>query len=199
MSTEDRLRWNKRFAEGAYQTRTHPSDLLQQHHGLLEKFKNKSDAQALDIACGLGRNSKFLMDNGFAVTSVDISDVGLNALRESSDNSAPLSTICHDLDQGLPELNSKFDVILKIRFLNLSLLPELCSQLKPGGLLFIEVLMQTEYEQTTGPKASRFRINPGALGAALAGVNILHYHEGPISDPDGKTSVVAQAIAQRCE
>lgn len=199
MSAEDRIRWNKRFSEGAYLSRTHPSDLLVKHQELLQDFRNTRDTQALDIACGRGRNSTFLIDNGFDVTSVDISDVGLSKLRELHKNSPQLTTICHDLDQGLPEFATQFDVILKIRFLNQSILPSLCSCLKPGGLLFAEVLMQTEDTKSAGPKASRFRITAGALREALAATNILHYHEGPITDPDGKTSVVAQAIAQRCE
>lgn len=199
MSTEDRQRWNKRFAEGAYQFRTHPSNLLAQHQQLLQQFENISDVHALDVACGLGRNSTFLLNKGFAVTAIDISDVGLNKFGESLENSLPLTIICHDLDQGLPEIDARFDVILKIRFLNLTLLPDLFAYLKPGGLLFIEVLMQTEDLATTGPKANRFRIEQGALREALAGANILHYHEGPVKDPDGKTSVVAQAVAQRRE
>lgn len=170
-----------------------------QHQDVLERFKNTHDKQALDIACGRGRNSVFLLQNNFSVTAVDISDVGLAALRDTCKNSPKLSLVCHDLDQGLPQFTVQFDVILKIRFLNLSILPALCSYLKPGGLLFIEVLMQTDEGDTAGPKASRFRADPGALREALADVNILHYHEGPITDPDGKTSVVAQAIAQRCE
>ncbi|MEM8499376.1 MAG: methyltransferase domain-containing protein [Pseudomonadota bacterium] len=199
MSTEDRQRWNKRFAEGAYQSRTHPSDLLVQNQQLLQQLKNVPDVQALDIACGLGRNSVFLLDQGFAVTAIDISDVGLSALRNSHRNSSPLTVICHDLDHGLPEIDARFDVIVKIRFLNLTLLPDLLACLKHGGLIFIEVLMQTEDQTTTGPKASRFRIKPGTLREALAGANILHYHEGRVKDPDGKISVVAQAVAQRCE
>ncbi|MFK7730282.1 MAG: methyltransferase domain-containing protein [Pseudomonadales bacterium] len=199
MSVEDRLRWNKRFSEGAYQSRTHPSNLLVHHQELLLPFKTSRAARALDVACGRGRNSKFLIEMGFNVTSVDVSDVALMALSEAQKDSSQLSTICHDFDLGLPEFDIKFDVILKIRFLQQSILPKLCSYLKPNGLLFIEVLMQTEDSISTGPKASRFRITPGALREALADANILHYHEGTITDPDGKTSVVAQAIAQRCE
>ena len=152
-----------------------------------------------DRQSGLGRNSLFLLNENFVVTAIDISDIGLNELRNSRGDSSPLTVICHDLDLGLPEIDARFDVILKIRFLNLTLLPDLFAHLKPEGLIFIEVLMQTEDLTTTGPKASRFRIKPGALREALAGANILHYHEGPVKDPDGKTSVVAQAVAQRCE
>lgn len=199
MSSNDRLRWNTRFSEGAYQSRTPPSDLLVQHQALLRRFQNNSDAQALDIACGLGRNSRFLIDNGFNVTAVDISDVGLTALRNSHGESSRLSAIRHDLDQGLPKFEMSFDVILKIRFLNETLLAKLWTHLKPGGLVFVEVLMHTEDSQTAGQNSGRFRIRPGALREALSDTNMLHYYEGPITDPDGNTSVVAQAITQRCE
>ncbi len=199
MSKEDQLRWNQRFADGAYQGRTHPSDLLAQHQNLLQSLTYDNNAHALDIACGLGRNSAYLLKHGFNVTAVDISDVALSAFRKAYGDSSQLSIVAHDLDQGLPELDRQFDVILKIRFLSEPLLRTLRKHLKPKGLLIVEVLMQTEENQTAGPKASRFRIAPGGLREALAELNILHYHEGTVTDPDGKVSVVAQAIAQRCE
>ncbi len=199
MSKEDRLRWNQRFSAGAYRDRTHPSDLLAQYQKLLEPLKNNGEIHALDIACGLGRNSRFLLKHGFNVTSVDISDVALKELSRAHGDSSRLSVITHDLDQGLPEFDVQFDVIVKIRFLSEPLLPILRNYLKTKGLLIVEVLMQTEDSQTAGPKAARFRIKPGALRDALAELKILHYHEGTITDPDGKASVVAQAIAQRCE
>ncbi|MGI9294003.1 MAG: class I SAM-dependent methyltransferase [Pseudomonadales bacterium] len=193
MSQEDQLRWNRRFAEGAYDNRVYPSTLLVAHEHLLAK-----SGKALDVACGAGRNTRFLLEKGYTVTALDISDIALQQLQDGLGEMAPLTCLCHDLDKGLPPLANDIDLIIKMRFLNEALIPTLCEHLGPSGLLICEVFMQTKEKNTIGPSGERFRIQAGALENAVRGLNILHLHEGPITDPDGRIAVVAQVIAQAC-
>ncbi len=193
VSEQDRIRWNQRFAEGAYRQRNHPSALLAEQAGLLG-----NSGQALDIACGAGRNSLYLARLGFAVTAIDISDTALAQLNACKPASAAIRSICHDLDDGLPTLDRCYDLIIKMRFLKLDLLDQLLQLLSPGGVLVCEVLLQTDAAQSgVGPRESRFRAAPGALLGHARGLEILYSYEGLVTDPDGRDAAVAQLVARR--
>ena len=76
MSHADRDKWDKRYREGSYGTRTYPSELLAEWLPQLQK------GRALDVACGAGRNALYLAaagyvvdENATAVATVDVSDV----------------------------------------------------------------------------------------------------------------------------
>lgn len=71
LSEADRERWNGRYAAGEYGERRWPSDFLK------ESLDRLPRGRALDLACGLGRNARFLAENGWQVDAVDVSDVAL--------------------------------------------------------------------------------------------------------------------------
>ena len=54
----------------------------------MEKYKNEINnleyKVAIDLGCGIGQDTKWLLDRGFDVTSCDISDIALNKLKELS-------------------------------------------------------------------------------------------------------------------
>ena len=89
---EDAIRWNKRHSDGFMPKQ--PSDILHTYQPLLESYVQKGSAQALDIACGNGRNAKFLAALGFEVLGVDISQVALDSLQGMEH----ITTLCVDLD-----------------------------------------------------------------------------------------------------
>ncbi len=193
MSDEDRIRWDQRYGDGAYETRTHPSALLAQWIDRLPR------GRALDVACGAGRNSLWLAKHGYSVTSVDISSVALDRLRRAADGLA-VATVEVDLDHGLPELQGRFDLIIKMRFMNLSLLHSLFERLGPGGVLVCEILLQggdASVGPSFGPLAPRFRAAPGVLLNAAKGLQVMYYDEGPVMDPDGRVVYLARLIGRR--
>ena len=71
----DRVKWNQRFGSKDYYLGDRPSPFLVRE---IEQIKRLAPGTtALDIACGEGRNSIFLARQGFRVTALDISDVGI--------------------------------------------------------------------------------------------------------------------------
>ncbi len=70
---DDRTRWDARYREGAYSQRPWPSGFLQQNINAVASANQQSAGRALDLACGAGRNSVFLAQQGFATQGVDIS------------------------------------------------------------------------------------------------------------------------------
>ena len=49
---------------------------------LAEHWKNLKFTNFLDLGCGLGRHSIYMASYGFNVTSVDLSDYGINYLND---------------------------------------------------------------------------------------------------------------------
>jgi len=188
MSSEDRSKWNTRYLDGAYESRTHPSALLVEWQDRLPV------GRALDVACGAGRNSLWLAERGNQVTAVDISDVALRRLGDHA-GVGRIETVELDLDQGL-SIEGRFDLIIKMRFLSLKLLPTLVDRLDSGGVLVCEVLLQSG-QGDAAPAPSSFRAAPGALLATAQGLEIMYYDEGPVMDPDGRTVLLARLIGRR--
>ena len=75
MAQTDRQRWDARYRDGAYEQRVWPSAYLQQCVPLIAP--TQLGVRALDIACGRGRNSLYLAQQGFAVDAVDVSSVAI--------------------------------------------------------------------------------------------------------------------------
>ncbi|MGB0750394.1 MAG: class I SAM-dependent methyltransferase [Gammaproteobacteria bacterium] len=87
MSQSDAERWNSRYADGAYESRVHASQIV-------ERWADCSPrGRALDVACGRGRNAVYLASKGFEVDAVDVSSVALeHAARVARANSTSGST-----------------------------------------------------------------------------------------------------------
>ncbi len=189
MSTADRDKWNQRYAEGAYSERMHPS-------ALLERWADQiAPGRALDVACGAGRNALWLAERGFAVDAIDISATGLAKARQVAEKRRlSVKLIEHDLDQPL-ELDVDYQLILMIRYVDLPLLQQLGEHLAPGGWLICEEHMLSDAD-VIGPGNPAFRVAPGALSAAVAGLEILSEEEGAVREPDGRLAALSQLVAR---
>lgn len=161
-----------------------------------------SRPRAIDIACGLGRNTIFLARHGWQVTAVDISEVALGHLRElAAAEALPIVCIQADLERTskLPEsllAPDSCDLAIMFRYTSLELIDALRQGLKLGGCLIVEKHMTTESE-VVGPSNPRFRVAPGALRDAASRLNIIDYREGVSKDPDGRPVALAQLVARR--
>ena len=190
MSDKERAIWNERYADGAYENRTYPNAILKEWIEFLPKRK------ALDVACGAGRDSIFLAQNGFDVTGIDISSVALaHAKIRAQQERLKIDWLEHDLDFSLP-FSSKFDAILMIRFMNNRLLEVLPSYLNPNGVLLVEEHLLIEHPTPlAGPQNSRFRVVPEELKTRLQGLELKQYFEGLITEPNGNDAAVARILA----
>lgn len=190
MSQEDRIQWNERYRDGFYENRTHPCRLLALW---CDRFNG---GVALDIACGSGRNSRFLASKGFQVTALDVSDVALAKARSTThpDNSQ-INYLLHDLDEGLPTL-ARFDLIIVVRYLKRELFPLLDKHLVVGGNLLIEhhIKYEADDRPLAGPESSEYRLDPHELKTLVRNIDVLYEFEGVITDPDGQFAAISQLV-----
>lgn len=136
----DRIKWNKRFESGdAYLGDMTSPFLLREIARIRQMAPGK---RALDIACGEGRNSIFLAQNGFEVTALDISDVGLGKAAKRAEKEAVVIDFQRvDLDGY--QFTEQFDLIINFNFLLRDLILKAVQALSPGGLLIIDTIMES--------------------------------------------------------
>jgi 2-polyprenyl-3-methyl-5-hydroxy-6-metoxy-1,4-benzoquinol methylase len=192
VSREERDKWDERYRSGAYAERTHPTALLAEWLDRLPR------GRALDVACGAGRNALYLAARGYAVDAIDISSAGLERGRATADRlGLEISWHCADLEEDTQALpRGPYDLVVWVRYVNAALLWPLVERLAPGGHVLVEQHLKTT-EQVVGPSGSAFRLAPHELERAAAGLRVVHYHEGLVVDPDGRTAALAQLIASR--
>jgi tellurite methyltransferase len=188
MSDADRDKWERRYAEGSYTARTHPTKLLE------EWLPGLPRGRALDLACGAGRNALYLALAGYQVDALDISSVALERGRaKAADAGVTVNWINVDLDSA--ELSpDRYDLVVVARFVNRALTGALMESLRDGGHLLYEQHFATERE-VDGPRSHSFRLQPNELLQMFRPLRVLFYHEGLMTDSDGRTMALAQLVA----
>lgn len=136
---EDRIKWDARYGREGYMFSFTPSKFLaRSFETLLALVPGR---RALDIACGEGRNGIFLAQNGFEVTAVDISPVGLaKGMVRASQVGVRVDFVCADLDTYRVEQG--YDLILDFNFLFRPLIPMMVEALTPGGVILMETVLK---------------------------------------------------------
>ena len=137
---KDRIKWNQRFDSEESYLGNRPSPFLAQE---IERIKRLAPGTtALDIACGEGRNSIYLALQGFKVTALDISDVGLDkGKKRAEENGVFVDFRQADLDGYI--ITEKFDLIINFNFLLRPLISDEVKALTPGGLLVFDTILES--------------------------------------------------------
>jgi len=174
--TNDRERWNARYRErGPAAFGEAPSDWLRQHEWLL---REQPRGRALDLACGNGRNARYLAGLGFEVEAIDISDVAIAWLQGLVDETglhitpraADLTTI--ELPTG------HYQAIVNFNYLERHLFPTIVKALAPGALLFFETFSHDQIELFDSKIRPRYTLAHNELLRAFLDLHVLHYREG---------------------
>lgn len=177
MATEDRERWDRRFATADPGRPGPPSALVGREDLVPVREPQPGGAgagRALDLACGRGTVAVWLAARGYATTAVDVSPEALRLTAElAATEEVAVTTVRADLDDGLPTAAAgPVDVVVCQRFRDPALYPVLPRLLRPGGLLVVTVL--SSVGDTGGP----FRAAPGELHAAFCHLEVLVDEEG---------------------
>ena len=190
MSQADREKWDTRYREGSYGTRTYPSEFL------VEWLPRLPRGRALDVACGAGRNTLYLAEAGYEVDAVDISNVALERLQETA-RTRGLKVTCIETDlQSDPLPVQHYDLIVMVRYTSAALISRLLPLLSDGGCFVCEEHLVTDAD-VIGPTDPAFRVAPDELLQLTSELNVLFYSEGIVEDPDGRRAALARLVAHR--
>lgn len=98
--------WNNKFSQADYFYGLNPNKFLASQINLLKNHK-----KLLCLGEGEGRNAIFFAKNGFEVSAIDASNLGLQKLQNRAiEENLNIKTICMDLNDW--EVTKKYDVIV---------------------------------------------------------------------------------------
>ena len=165
-----------------------PTPWLTSHRHLLPAAGN-----ALDLACGSGRNAIWLAEQGFQALGVDRNATALDTLNhEAAQKALTVRTQVVDLENGQSFLEANlFDVIVVVHYLHRPLFPDLVGALRPRGVLVYETFMRAQAARGK-PTNPAFLLESGELATLVRPLEILVSREG---DFDGK--MIASVVAVR--
>ena len=173
---EDRVRWNERYGSEECLLGATPSPFLVE--ALTRICSLVPGKQALDIACGEGRNGIFLARNGFHVTGVDISEIGLaKAERFASEAGVIVRFLRTDLETW--DIPGTYDLIINFNYLQRGLIPGMAAALNPGGLIVFDTLLDAPGAPPTRTRSHL--LQPGELVQLFSPLpgRIIHAEERP--------------------
>jgi SAM-dependent methyltransferase len=136
-------------------------------------------SRVLDVACGHGRNARWLAQRGCRVTGVDV-----DASCAASLAAVPgTEFVLADLETGSwPFVDGRFDAVIVVHYLHRPLLPKLAAALAPGGLLIYETFARGN-ERFGRPRNPDFLLQPRELVTAFAPLRILAFEDGYVASP----------------
>ncbi len=110
---------------------------------ILNKINIKTDSKVLDLACGLGRHSKYLEKKGFNVVGIDKSE--RNILTAKKNENKNLKFISQEMTKNI---NTKFDAVFNFftsfgyldHKYNYDTIENISKNLNSGGLFIIDFL-----------------------------------------------------------
>ena len=142
------------------------------------------NAKVLDLACGNGRHTKFLIEKGFDVTSVDLNQNALNEVAKISKS----HVLSADLENGeWPFAERSFDGIVVTNYLHRPQFELITNTLTDRGLLIYETFMIGN-ERYGKPSNPAFLLRPNELNNTFAhSMLILRSEQGHIRFPKEAT------------
>jgi tellurite methyltransferase len=138
--------------------------------------QHRAPGNALDLACGVGRDAVFLAMHGWRVSAVDYLPQTLEKLQTfASNQQVTISRYLLDLEQdlfALDRIEDTFDLIVVVRYLHRPLLQKIKHKINPGGYIVYQTFMQG-CESFGKPKNPRYLLQAGELSRVFDPFRIL--------------------------
>ena len=198
----DTQKWDQRYSEPGYAYGTDPNDFLA---ASLQHIPNGGNV--LCLADGEGRNSVFLARQGFEVTAVDSSSIGMKKTAElAKEYGVHVNTVVEDLAEFSFD-PQRYDAIISIfchlppvlRKIVHNSIPD---ALRKDGIFILEGYTPRQLQYGTGgPPVAELLMNIDIIQEELSNLAIIHgvelereIHEGKLHNGVG---AVVQLIAQK--
>jgi SAM-dependent methyltransferase len=193
--------WDERYGTEEYAYGKAPNNFLEENYSVIPK------GRVLSLAEGEGRNAVFLAKQGYAVTAVDASQVGLAKARKlAEENGVSIELVHADLvnfDIG----ENRWDGIIIIfcplpSSLRKDLHGKIVAGLKPNGVFLVEAYTPDQLNHGTGGGNSADNMtSKESLIRELDGLKFIHLAELVRKVVEGTyhtgLGAVVQAIARK--
>lgn len=186
-----KARWDARYADGDRVDAPHPAEILAD----AEPWLPAEPGVALDLACGAGRNSRWLAERGWRVLAVDISRRGLRRLQARPVEAGRVLPVQAELP-ALGLRSASVDLVLDTLFLLRDSFPLIRTALRPGGLLAFETYSTDELDVLGGDIRREYCVRRGELEVAFGDWEVLLHEEGVVEREEGERGL-ARLIARK--
>ena len=188
--------WDERYSEEHYIYGTEPNGFLKDNFGIIPT------GDLLCLAEGEGRNAVFLAQQGYSVTAVDSSLVGLKKAKKlAADNKVTIEFIHADLE-NYDIGDKKWDGIVSIfchvpEQVRKKLHKKVVKGLKNTGVLFLEAYTPNQLKHGTGgPPLVDLMVSEKQLRQELTGLKFSHLLELEREVVEGTKHVGVGAVVQ---
>ncbi|HKO35978.1 MAG TPA: methyltransferase domain-containing protein [Pyrinomonadaceae bacterium] len=183
-------KWDQRYLRGEH-TIKEPSPLLR------TAIKSLKPGRALDVACGVGRHAIFLAENGWHVTAVDSSRVGVEILQERArEAGVTVEARVGDLESGEFHIEpASYELICVFYYLQRDLFAPIRAGVKTGGTV-VAAIHLNDGKENAKPANPAFLFEGGELKQLFVDWEITYYREGG-SDAGGHHHDTAYLIARK--
>jgi len=193
--------WDERYSSEAYAYGKNPNQFLEENYKVIPKGK------VLSLAEGEGRNAVFLAKQGYIVTAVDSSQIGLEKARKlAEENEVSIELINADLadfDLGDHEWDGIVSIFCPLpSALRKKLHKKVVAGLKTNGVYLIEAYTPEQLKHDTGGgKSVDLMCTKESLSHELIGLKFKHLIELERDIVEGiyhtGVGAVVQAIASK--
>jgi SAM-dependent methyltransferase len=193
--------WDHRYSTEEYAYGTAPNDFLKEKYNVIPK------GNILSLAEGEGRNAVFLAKQGYSVTAVDASEVGLSKAKKLAEaNGVTIELVQTDL-AGFDIGENQWDGIVSIfcplpSALRKAMHKKVVAGLKPNGVFLLEAYTPNQLKYDTGGgKSADTMTSKESLILELAGLKFIRLIELERNVVEGiyhtGVGAVVQAIASK--
>lgn len=146
---------------------------------MMDSLKGLEPGKALDVGAGQGRNSVWLAQQGWEVTAVDISGVGLAVAAANAEKAGThvtvVKTTYQDFDFGIEQWDLIVMILSWAPVSDPAFVARLHASLRPGGVVIFEHVLVTEKQSFP---AYVHGLPPNALLIHFKNFHIQKYEEG---------------------
>lgn len=193
--------WDQRYDSDIYAYGTEPNDFLMEMVDKLPKGK------VLCIAEGEGRNAVWLSQQGFEVTAVDASKVGMKKAEQlAEEKKVSIKTVHADLanfDIGVKQWDAIVSIFCHLPPPLRRIVHKRCVEgLRSGGIMLLEAYtpQQLEYK-TGGPPVAEMMMDSATLKEEFEELEFIYLQECVRDIHEGEfhngTGAVVQAVAKK--
>lgn len=191
------ISWDERYGEEEFAYGVEPNTFLVEMVAQLP-----AKGRVLCLCEGEGRNAVYLAEQGYQVTAIDASTVGMaKAQRLAAQRGVQIETIVSDLADYVIPVDA-FDAVVSIfchvpRDLREKVHQQVINCLKANGMLLLEAYFPKQLEfGTGGPPMAELMMDLESLKLELEGLELLHAEEKIREVVEGKYHTGKGAVVQ---
>lgn len=186
-SQDTKNQWDAKYSRPTFVFGKSPAQFLAENYQYIPY-----EGSVLDMGMGEGRNAVFLAQKGYKVTGVDISSVAVKkAYLLSQEFGVKIKGVVASLKDYKIAPNS-YDAIICFYYVDKSLLDNIKSWLRPGGILIYEAHTIREREKSNrkrDPLDDDNFLKEQELLKLFAGMRVLKYEE-PLHEKEFRSSII---------